>query len=130
MSGCLFDQLPNPDNFEQLASGEGILGTSWTVAGGDSATELTWMSHFQGDDEGANQHFHLTLFTFNDGLAWQGANAEWTGSEWRFGFHTPNTEWALFRQAGGVASVVPVPPAVALGLLGMGIVGLARRRFA
>jgi hypothetical protein len=126
-----FDEA-NESEFEQRAvfNMPGIL--SWTSAavapGEPSTTDLIWQSHFMGEE--TDQDFTLTLFAFNSGYDWQGATARWDGAEWSFGFHTRDTEWQAFTAAGGVASVIPAPSAMALGLLGLGIVGLIRRRFA
>ena len=123
---------PNDSEFQQRAVFNLPGLVSWTSAaaapGESPVTDLTWWSHFTGDE--ADQDFTLTLFAFNSGYDWQGATARWDGTDWTFGFHTRDIEWQTFRDAGGVASVIPAPSAVALGLLGLGIVGLIRRRFA
>ncbi len=123
---------PNASEFQQraVANIPGLL--SWTsaaaVPGEGPVTDLTWWSHFMGDK--TYQDFALTLFAFNSGYDWQGATARWGGTDWTFGFHTRDIEWQAFTDAGGVASVIPAPSAVVLGLLGLGIVGVIRRRFA
>ncbi len=122
--------LGNPSNFTGGAVYPGVYGTEWTVATGDATTDFVWQSHFDGDE--GSQSFLLTLFAFDDSLSWDAGTAYWDGSVWDFGPHTPGITWDEFVASGGVADIIhaPVPPAALLGVFGLGLVGVVRRRLA
>jgi MYXO-CTERM domain-containing protein len=120
----------NPHGFTGGPVIPGLFGTELSVATGNSTNELVWRSHFDGEASG--QSFLLTLFAFDDELNADIATALWTRGGWDFGPHTPGITWEEFVASGGVAGIphAPVPAAAALGLLGLGMVGVLRRRFA
>ena len=122
--------LGNPHGFSGGAVNPGVFGTQWTVATGNATLGLLWQSHFAGAED--RQSFLLTLFAFDDNLNWDAATAYWNGKTWDFGPRTSGISWDEFVRSGGVAGVmhVPVPPAVLLGILGLGLVGVIPRRLA
>lgn len=124
--------LGNPDSFVGGAVYPAIFGMQWTVASGTATNDLVWLSHFQGDE--TQQNFLLTLFAFDDSFNVEVATAFWDGISWDFAGHTPGINWDEFVAAGGIAGIdttnVPLPPAALLGLFGLGLVGVVRRRFA
>ena len=92
--------------------------------------------HFAGDREG--QSFVLTLFAFDEGATAstvQSATLTWDGSGWMTR-GVDGLTWEQFQAALGgqpppdpdTGPVVPVPPALALGAVGLAIVGVVTRR--
>ncbi len=112
-----------------------MLTSDLGTAEGEDAHQLTWDMHFTGDRE--TQRFVLTLFAYDDGAtasAVQSTTLSWNGSGWTTRGLTGVT-WEEFQAALGgeppppppPPPVVPAPPALALGVLGLALVGALTR---
>ena len=124
-----FDAMDgNVNGFAEAEISRNGFGIEWTVASGNATQDLLWRSHFEGSRE--QQSFFLTLFAFNDTLDSDVATAQWNGrsGSWDFGPHASGITWDQFKNMGGVASIVPAPPAAFLALVGLGLVGAITRR--
>lgn len=80
---------------------------------------------YTGDDTTFNGDLGSLSMVFGAPSPWNGAIIELTTSGLSF-----NTGWSNVQGGGVTATVVPVPAAVLLGVLGLGVVGWKLRRFA
>jgi len=122
---------PSPDSFESLtfrsftqsgwstvyeeldASGNLVLAT----ATGSDVTNMNFNIWFAG---AKTNPLAFDFVAFNGDTRLESVHAVWNGGGWTIGA----SSWAPER-----AELVPVPAAVLLGLLGMGVAGLKLRKF-
>lgn len=93
------------------------------VASGVKTNELYWQAHFRDDPE--TQAFTTTLYTYDllsDLFPKGTTSAHWTGTAWKFNTApgVPREEFPMLH--------APVPNAVLLAGIGLGLVGLIERR--
>jgi len=107
-----------------------------TVATGPTTSSVDWIANFEGDAATSPSFgidFFLTSDVDGDSILVGRGRAFWTGGmdgEWLFSGDTRASwrfvsEWMIDAVA---VSQVPLPGAQLLGLFGMGLVGLVRRR--